>query len=183
MKLQNVVHILAFSFLTLFIGSSFSQSMSFAKDRQVILVRKVGDEILKYLGDSTSTVLPINELGNDEYQIEFESEFTFVSDSVINIIESTIEKNSPNSEYLVKFLDCDSKDLIFGYAVGKTEDESVIACMGREQPMNCYLINITLPINNLKAELASESSFFHEPSKPECYRFTCGISYYCIFDF
>ena len=52
--------------------------------RREVLLRRIGHEILLQSGDITSRVLPIKKIAENEYQISFESELTFLPDSLMS---------------------------------------------------------------------------------------------------
>ena len=121
---------------------NFTGNNSFDMARQEILLRKIGHEVLLHSGDSTSRVLPVTRVTDNEYQIRFENEFTFQTDSLVKIIGQELAKNTLSRNYIVNVLDCAKKDVIFGYAVSKNKKEDLMACSGRKQPKSCYLIDI-----------------------------------------
>ncbi len=127
-----------------FKGFSFKQEdvKSFDDEIDAILMRKIGHQILLYLGDSTSTLLPIKEISKFEFQIVFESPFKFQSDSIVKIINENIGLYKSNSKFIVKVLDCLDDQLIFGYAMFNSTSNDLVACLGRDQAENCYKINI-----------------------------------------
>src|SRR6059058_610884 len=67
---------------------SFSGNDDFDVARQEILLRKIGHEVLLYSGDSTSRVLPVQKIAENEYQLRFENEFSFQPDSLEKAIGS-----------------------------------------------------------------------------------------------
>jgi len=65
---------------------AFSKTGSddFEMARREILIRKIGHELLLQSGDSVSRVLPVNKISENEYQVRFEHELTFLPDSLVN---------------------------------------------------------------------------------------------------
>jgi DNA-binding winged helix-turn-helix (wHTH) protein len=127
-------------FVALTSGNAENKRFKEAKDE--IKIRKIGHEILLYAGDSTSRVLPIKRLSDNEYQLQFESRFSFQTDSLVNIIHRLIVEYQLSTEYIVKVKECASNEVIFGYAIQSTNQNSIVPCLGRKQPENCYLINL-----------------------------------------
>jgi hypothetical protein len=116
---------------------------SFETEKKEILVRKIGHEISKYIGDSIQGLKPVKEIEKDLYQIEFNLPFAFFSDSVINIIDREMRKNGIDRDYIVKVEECASSDVIFSYFVSPIENnDSVVPCLGRNQEEECYFVNI-----------------------------------------
>ena len=50
--------------------------------RREVLLRRIGHEILLQSGDSTSRVLPVKKIAENEYQIRFENDLTFQPDAL-----------------------------------------------------------------------------------------------------
>ncbi|HMI02003.1 MAG TPA: winged helix-turn-helix domain-containing protein [Pedobacter sp.] len=110
--------------------------------KQEILLRKIGHEILLHSGDSTSRVLPVKKISGGEYQITFANEFTFQTDTLVEIVRRSLSKDKLADNYVLSVLDCSGKDIVFGYAVFKNEKDDVGACSGRKQIKSCYRINL-----------------------------------------
>ncbi|HRH50900.1 MAG TPA: winged helix-turn-helix domain-containing protein [Panacibacter sp.] len=110
--------------------------------RREILLRRIGHEILLQSGDSTSRVLPVKKIAENEYQISFENAFTFLPDSLVNTTERLLAKDPLASDYVVNVLNCANASVAYGYAISKDKKDDIVACIGRRQPIACYMINI-----------------------------------------
>jgi hypothetical protein len=115
---------------------------NFSDEAMNLVMRKIGHYILLSVGDSASRVLPIQRLGENEFQIRFESRFTFIPDTLINIVERLIIAHHLSRDYIVNVYDCSTKEVIFGYAMLENRQNNIVACTGRTQPVRCYYINI-----------------------------------------
>lgn len=114
----------------------------FDLSRREVLLRRIGHEILLQSGDSTSRVLPIEKIAENEYQISFEKEFSFVTDSLVNTTKRLLAKDYQVTDYVVNVINCDNSSVAYGYAISKNKKEDILACVGRKQPIACYKINI-----------------------------------------
>ena len=114
----------------------------FDLSRREVLLRRIGHEILLQSGDSTSRVLPIKKIAENEYQISFEKEFSFVTDSLVNTTQRLLAKDYYVTDYVVNVINCDNSSVAYGYAISKNKKEDILACVGRKQPIACYKINI-----------------------------------------
>lgn len=114
----------------------------FDLSRREVLLRRIGHEILLQSGDSTSRVLPIEKIAENEYQISFEKEFSFVTDSLVNITQRLLAKDYHVTDYIVNIINCNNSSVAYGYAISKSKKEDILACVGRKQPIACYKINI-----------------------------------------
>ena len=110
--------------------------------RREILLRRIGHEILLQSGDSTSRVLPVKTISENEYQISFENELTFQPDSLVNTTRRLLANDPGARDYIVNVLHCGSSGVAYGYAISSNKKDDIIACIGREQPRACYTINI-----------------------------------------
>ncbi|MFS2189147.1 winged helix-turn-helix domain-containing protein [Mucilaginibacter sp. Mucisp84] len=124
------------------VAFSFTGKDDFDMARQEILLRKIGHEVLLYSGDSTSRVMPVQKVAENEYELRFENEFSFQPDSLEKAISSALAKDNLANDYIVSVLNCTGKDVIFGYAIFKNRKDNIMPCSGRKQPKSCYVINL-----------------------------------------
>ncbi|MFT4525603.1 MAG: hypothetical protein ACI85F_001758 [Bacteroidia bacterium] len=106
-----------------------------------VSMRMVGHQILLYAGDSSSLVMPIEKNG-DQYKISFETEFGFSPDSIASVIDKVLAETNVSKNYVVEFITCPPELIVHSYEVGEKED--VLACRGRDMPLACYNVFITL---------------------------------------
>lgn len=120
----------------------FTGNDNFDLARQQVWLRNIGHQLLLHSGDSTSRVLPVQEIAPHEYQVRFENEFTFETDSLVKIVSQSLQKDHAAQDYIVNVLSCSGKEVLFGYAISGEEKNSIVPCRGRKQPRGCYVINI-----------------------------------------
>ena len=113
--------------------------------REIIVMRKIAHELLLYSGDSSSRILPVNQLHENEFEIPFEASFSFTPDSLVRIIDKVISANKLPSTYIVNVKEIPTQKVIFGYAFSGNQQKSIVPCLGREQPTMRYSINIQFP--------------------------------------
>lgn len=136
------------------VAFSMAGSDDFDISRREVLLRRIGHEVLLQSGDSTSRVLPVKKLAENEYQIRFERDFTFQPDSLVNTTRRLLVRDPLVSDYVVNVLNCSSAGIAYGYAVSKDKKDDIISCSGRRQPKACYMINVkfkTLGVNKVKS--------------------------------
>ncbi len=124
------------------VAFSMSGNDDFDFARREILLRRLGHEILLQSGDSISRVLPVKKIAGNEYQISFENAFTFQPESLVNTTQGLLAKDPLASDYVVNVLNCANASVAYGYAVSKNKKDDIVACIGRRQPIACYMINI-----------------------------------------
>lgn len=138
---KSIWILLSFCLLLVF---SCQKHTEIDKEKEEILVRKIGHEISRYVGDSIHSLNPITEIEPSLYQIEFKDPFSFFSDSVINIIHREMRKHDKQDDYIVKVEECDSENVVFSYFISPSSADSIVPCRGRMQDKNCYTVNIGL---------------------------------------
>jgi Transcriptional regulatory protein, C terminal len=110
--------------------------------RREILIRRIGHELLLQSGDSSSRVLPIKKITENDYQISFENEFTFLPDSLVNITQRLLGKDTQVRDYVVNVLNCGNTSVAYGYAISNNQKDDIVSCKGRRLPTACYMIII-----------------------------------------
>ncbi len=117
-------------------------SDDFNISRREVVLRRIGHDMLLQSGDSTSRVLPIKKIAENEYQIRFEKELSFLPDSLMSITRRFLDNGPLSSNYIVNVLNCDNSSIIYSYAISKNKKDDIVTCSKRRQPKACYRINI-----------------------------------------
>ncbi len=141
-KRKHLGGLLLLTFISIICVAFSMTDNDFDFARREILLRRIGHEILLQSGDSTSRVLPVKKIAENEYQISFENTFTFQPDSLVNTTQRLLAKDPLASDYVVNVLNCANAGVAYGYAISKNKKDDIIACRGRRQPIACYMINI-----------------------------------------
>ena len=142
-KRKYLFGLLLLTFISvIFVAFSMTGNDDFDSARREVLLRRIGHEILLQSGDSVSRVLPVKKIVGNEYQISFENAFTFQPDSLVNTTQRLLAKDPLTSDYVVNVLNCANDSVTYGYAISKNKKDDIVACLGRKQPIACYLINI-----------------------------------------
>ncbi|MEJ2881086.1 winged helix-turn-helix domain-containing protein [Pedobacter sp. GR22-6] len=130
--------------LTAVICAAFSMDHGddFDFARREVLLRRIGHELLLQSGDSTSRVLPVEKIDENEYQIRFENELTFQPEFLVKTTSGLLGKDPLTRDYVVNVLNCGNSSVAYGYAISQNKKDDIVACMGRTQPKACYMINI-----------------------------------------
>src|SRR3984885_11243324 len=86
------------------VAFSMTGSDDFDIARREVLLRRIGHELLLQSGDSTSRVLPVKKIAENEYQITFENDLTFQPDSLVNTTRRLLAKDPFTRDYVVNVL-------------------------------------------------------------------------------
>jgi DNA-binding winged helix-turn-helix (wHTH) protein len=142
-KRKYLLGLILLSFISV-ICAAFSMigSDDFNIARREILLRDIGHELLLQSGDSTSRVLPVKKIAENEYQISFENELTFLPDSLVNTTRRLLTKDPLTRDYIVNVITCGNSSVAYGYAISKNKKNDIVPCRGRKQPKACYMINV-----------------------------------------
>jgi len=125
---------------------------SFGQENQVMLVmRGIGHQLLLQAGDSTSRVLPVKKISATLYQIEFQSQFKFVPDTLVHVVHASLASGHLPLQYMVNVMECSTNQIIYGYQIGTSKTTTLVPCLGREQPRGCYAVQIAFLENPLQA--------------------------------
>jgi DNA-binding winged helix-turn-helix (wHTH) protein len=113
-----------------------------AKHVEVVL-RDLGHQLLLSARDSSSRVLPVKKLNEHTYQISFQNDFGFISDSLINLVQQTFQKNALANQYIVNLRNCKQNETLFAFEIN-SQTGNLTPCRGRTLEVGCYVIEIEL---------------------------------------
>lgn len=124
-----------------FMATTTNKNDDYAEKHLIVVLRDIGHQLLLHAKDSTSRVLPIKKIKDNTFQITFQSNFTFVSDTLVSLVDKKLKSTNLPTEYIVNVIDCSNKELIFAYEVSIKTD-NILPCLGRKQPVGCYIVQI-----------------------------------------
>jgi len=108
-----------------------------------VVLRDIGHQLLLSAKDSSSRVLPVKKVNDNTYQVSFQNDVGFISDTLINIVQRTFFKNALANNYIVNLRNCEQKETVLAFEInGKTGD--LTPCRGRTLELGCYVIEINL---------------------------------------
>lgn len=106
-----------------------------------IVLRDIGHRLLLQSGDSASRVLPVKKLNDNTYQISFQNDFFFISDSLVSLVQRQFGKYHLPEDYVVQVRDCRKKEVVFAFEVS-AKAGNLVPCRGRVLDAGCYWIEI-----------------------------------------
>ena len=107
-----------------------------------VVLRDLGHQLLLAAKDSTSRVLPVKKLNENTYQIAFQNNFSFISDTLINLVQRTFQKNALANDYIVNLRNCQN-ETVFAFEIN-SQTGDLTPCRGRTLEVGCYIIEIDL---------------------------------------
>jgi len=108
-----------------------------------VVLRDIGHQLLLSAKDSSSRVLPVKKLNENTYQISFQNNFSFISDTLINIVEREFQKIALAKGYIVNLKNCKQKETVFAFEIND-KTGNLTPCRGRTLEVGCYFIEIDL---------------------------------------
>ena len=106
-----------------------------------VVLRNLGHQLLLTAKDSTSRVLPVKKLNENTYQVSFQNDFSFISDTLINLVQRTFKKNALSTDYIVSLKNCEKKETVFAFEIN-SQTGDLTGCRGRTLEVGCYTIEI-----------------------------------------
>jgi DNA-binding winged helix-turn-helix (wHTH) protein len=108
-----------------------------------VVLRDLGHQLLLTAKDSSSRVLPVKKLNENKYQISFQNDFSFISDTLINLVQRTFQKNALANDYIVNLRNCKQNETVFAFEINNQKGD-LTPCKGRKLEVGCYVIEIEL---------------------------------------
>src|SRR5215203_2607883 len=106
-----------------------------------VVLRDIGHQLLLSAKDSSSRVLPVKKLNETTYQISFQNDFGFISDTLINLVQRTFQKNALANDYIVNLRKCKQNETVFAFEINRQASD-LTPCRGRTLEVGCYVIEI-----------------------------------------
>jgi hypothetical protein len=108
-----------------------------------VVLRDLGHQLLLTAKDSSSRVMPVKKLNENTYQISFQNDFGFISDTLINLVQRTFQKNALANDYIVNLRNCKQNETVFAFEINNQTGD-LTPCKGRTLEVGCYVIEIEL---------------------------------------
>ena len=106
-----------------------------------VVLRDLGHQLLLTAKDSSSRVLPVKKLNENKYQISFQNDFSFISDTLINLVQRTFQQNALANDYIVNLRNCKQNETVFAFEIN-SQTGDLTPCRGRKLQVGCYIIEI-----------------------------------------
>ena len=137
--------IASFTFVCLLLFTSKSRAQFMQHERHLeVAFRMIGHRILLSSGDSISRIPPIKREDDDRYRIQFESEFEFYPEELVNTVNQVVNETRMSTRYIVEVEHCETGEVVYSYEMNILEQTDIIPCKSRLQPKSCYHLLFTL---------------------------------------
>ena len=122
---------------------AFIKKSEIPENHLEVVLRGIGHQLLLSAKDSSSRVLPVKKVNENTYQISFQNNVGFISDTLINIVERELQKNALAKDYIVNLKNCEQKETVLAFEINN-KTGNLTPCRGRTLEVGCYVIEIEL---------------------------------------
>ncbi|SHG73921.1 winged helix-turn-helix domain-containing protein [Winogradskyella jejuensis] len=128
-------------FFSLVVSCSVEENDDFS-ERVKISLREVGNQLLLSNKDSTSLILPVVALEQSKYRLSFQNNLTFEPNTLVSIVQHNLKKSKLPEYYRVEVIQCADNEVAYSYEMSVDEESTLIPCLSRVLPEDCYTIEI-----------------------------------------
>lgn len=128
-----------FTVIILFTSCTTNENFS---QRVKVSLRNVGHQLLLSNADTTSLVLPVQQLSESTFKLSFQKKLKIEPDGLVTLVNRSFKKSSFPSNYILEVKNCDDEEVVYSYEMQKKEEKAIIPCKGRVLPTNCYFIEV-----------------------------------------
>ncbi len=104
------------------------------ENKAALVCRAIGDQLLQQSGDTHSRVLPVNQIADGVFRIEFQNTLNFASDSMVNIVQSNVLSSGLPENYTVNVFKCSTNEVVYGFQINpRQKDIEIIDNTGQRK--------------------------------------------------
>lgn len=129
--------------ILIFAGAFINKKGEISEKHTEVVLRDIGHRLLLSANDAASRVLPVKKINENTYHISFQNNFSFISDSLINIAEREFQKNALAKSYIVNLRNCKQNETVLAFEINDKAG-NLTPCRGRKLEVGCYVIEIEL---------------------------------------
>lgn len=107
-----------------------------------IALRDVGHQLLLSNQDSTTVVPPIQDLGDNHYQLQFNTRLSIHPDSLVQQVKTSFKKANLPNNYITEVQRCSDNQVAYSYQIKQDTEQGIVPCGGRALKQDCYTINV-----------------------------------------
>lgn len=150
--ITNKISVSLFVVITLFTSCTVNKNFS---ERVKVSLRNVGHQLLLSNEDTTSLVLPVQQLSKSTFKLSFQNNLEIEPGGLVTLVNRSFKKSSFPTNYILEVKNCDDEEVVYSYEMQKKEEKAIIPCKGRTLPTNCYFIEVQF----LKTSTSNNNQF------------------------
>lgn len=105
-----------------------------------LALRRTAHYLLTEMGDSSSTITPVQQLDANSWELQIERHFNY--DRLPELLQQSLEVHGIRSNYDVAVLKCSDNTLQLGYNFWDFRKNNSAPCGGREMEQGCYNLQV-----------------------------------------
>ena len=122
---------------------SFNQKDEIPEKHVEVVLRELGHRLLLSAGDSSSRVMPVKKVDEHIYQVTFQNDLGFVSDTLIDLVQRVFDQTELANNYIVNLRSCQQNETVLAFEINDRAGD-LTPCRGRTLGIGCYVIEIEL---------------------------------------
>lgn len=134
--------------VSIVLTSCASNMQEINSDAVKVAVRTVGHELLLAQNDSTSLVLPIEEIDARTYKLQFRNELSIEPGFLVDAITRNFKTAELPSNYIIEVVQCSDDQIAYSYQMKRKKDSEIVPCGSRVLPKSCYLLLVKFQNND-----------------------------------
>jgi hypothetical protein len=107
-----------------------------------VVLRDAGNKLLLANRDSSSLILPIRKVKENRYEIAFEGNLSITPDSLVAIVNSSLQIAKLPKRYIVEVINCNTLEVSYSFQITGTKEQNIVPCLGRVLPLDCYTVQV-----------------------------------------
>ncbi|WP_109300863.1 winged helix-turn-helix domain-containing protein [Aquimarina sp. AU474] len=132
------------SILCVGLFKSYAQEIkpAYQLEKIKIAVREIGNSLLLDNNDSTSLVMPVKKLKDNEFELSFQYDLSISPEILISATKTAFIRSEIISDYITEVLDCRMQEVVYSYQSKGALENNLVSCGGRKLSNSCYTIRI-----------------------------------------
>lgn len=108
-----------------------------------LALRRTAHRLLAMAGNRTGAIPPVKETESGTWTVSLEQNFNY--DSLPQLLRESFALHHITGNYNVMVVNCQSDDLMLGYAASTFDTLREVPCSGRDQTTGCYNLRVSFP--------------------------------------
>lgn len=109
-----------------------------------LAIRSIGHQLLLRGGDSITLVLPVQDLGEGHFMLNFQEPLPMNPDDLYELGQEAFMESGLTTNYLIEIRKCFQEEVLYGYQIEVADTaQNELTCTGRRLPDACYALHVT----------------------------------------
>ncbi|MEL7531984.1 MAG: HAMP domain-containing sensor histidine kinase [Bacteroidota bacterium] len=121
---------------------AFDRERNLQAEQTQLALRQAAHEIFRQLGDSTSSIAPIQQDGN-QFLLRIEHPLLF--DMVEQEVNDALALHQQTAPYRLMVLDCEQQNILMGFDLAIADTARELPCTERVVVKDCYYLRLRFP--------------------------------------